>query len=189
MGAPKPVRYIGAMQIDSASRIHHPRDLVYRVYRDRLEELVPYLDDIKAIQVLSSTPTDTGVKLHNEWHASTEIPSVAQRFLSPDKLRWDDHADWNDTGYYVDWTIKTRAFTEAVSCSGRNTFLEDGEGATKVVLTGSLTLDLKKVKGVPSFLAGSIGPRIEAFIVELITPNLVAVNQSLERFLDSEAGS
>jgi hypothetical protein len=36
-------------------------------------------------------------------------------------------------------------------------------------------------------MAGRIAPKIEAFIVKLITPNLEKVNHSLEHFLDDQS--
>jgi hypothetical protein len=172
------------MEIRSESRIKYPRDQVYRAYRDRLPEIATYIPDIKEIVVKSRADTADGAKLHNEWVADREIPGFAQAILKPEHLRWDDHAEWHDGEHYVAWVLKTRAFTDAVRCSGRNTFLEDGSG-TRVVLTGDLTIDLKEIPGVPSFLAKRIAPQVEKFIVSLITPNLERVNASIERFLDA----
>jgi hypothetical protein len=171
------------MEIRSESRIKYPRDQVYRAYRDRLPEIAKYIPDIKEIVVKRRDESADRVKLHNEWIADREIPGFAQAILKPEHLRWDDHAEWHDDEHYVAWTLKTRAFTDAVHCEGRNTFLEDGSG-TRVVLTGDLTIDLKEIPGVPSFLAKRIAPQVEKFIVSLVTPNLERVNASIERFLD-----
>jgi hypothetical protein len=171
------------MEIRSESRIKYPRDQVYRTYRDRLPEIAKYIPDIREIVVKSREETADRVKLHNEWVAEREIPAFAQAVLKPEHLRWDDHAEWHDDEHYVAWTLKTRAFTDAVRCSGRNTFLEDGAG-TRVVLTGELAIDLKEIPGVPGFLAKRIAPQVEKFIVSLVTPNLERVNASIERFLD-----
>jgi hypothetical protein len=175
------------MEIKSESRIAWPRAQVYAAYRDRLPEIAAYIPDISKITVHSRTPTPAGVKLHNEWVSNAEIPAIAQRFLKPEHLRWDDYADWNDPGFYVAWTLKTRAFTESVRCSGRNTFVEDGAGGTRVLLTGTLEIELRDIPGVPSFVARAIAPQVEAFIVKMITPNLEQVNRSIQRFLDAQA--
>ncbi|MEQ1505479.1 MAG: hypothetical protein ABMB14_24820 [Myxococcota bacterium] len=173
------------MQIRSESRIRYPRDQVYLAYRDRLPQIANYIPDIAAIVVHRREVTATGVTLHNEWIAAREIPAYAQPFVRPEHLRWDDYADWNDGKYAVDYTLVTRVFPEAVKCSGTNAFVDDGAG-TKVVLTGELTIDVTEIAGIPKFLARSIGPRVERFVVSLITPNLESVNASIERFLDAE---
>ena len=174
------------MEIRSESRIRYPRDRVYRAYRDRLPEIAAFIPDIREIVVRSRQEVPGGIELHNEWVADREIPSFAQAFLKPEHLRWDDYARWHDAEHYVAWTLKTRAFTDAVKCSGRNTFYEDG-GGTRVLLTGDLTIDLREIPGVPSFLAKRVAPQVEKFIVSLITPNLERVNASIERFLDANA--
>jgi hypothetical protein len=42
---------------------------------------------------------------------------------------------------------------------------------------------VKKVRGVPSFLAGSIGKTVENFLVKQITANLTSVSDALTRYL------
>ena len=71
-----------------------------------------------------------------------------------------------------------------MTCTGSNTFYEEQDGRTRVVLDGELTIDLKKVRGIPKFLGKSLGPKLEKFIVELVTPNLEKVNVSLEAYLN-----
>ena len=173
------------MRIDSESRIAHPRARVYQAYRDNLPEIAAYIPDIEKIVVHSRKESDAGVDLHNEWVADTEIPAIASKIIKPEHLRWDDYAKWNDAGFYVDWTIKTRVFTESVTCSGRNTFVEDGADRTRVKLTGNLVIQLKDIRGVPNFLAKRMAPQIEAFIVKMITPNLEQVNRSIGTYLDA----
>ncbi len=171
------------MRIDSLSRIHHPLATVYRVYRDHLPGISEYMPDIKEIVVRSREETPIGPKLLNEWIAQREIPSVAQRIVKPEMLRWEDRAQWNDEGNYVDWTLVIPAFAKQVRCSGRNTLSAEGEG-TIVHLTGQLTIDLKEVRGVPRLLHRKVAPMVEEFIIKLVTPNLERTNAMLERYID-----
>jgi hypothetical protein len=171
------------LEIKSESKIHYPRERVWLAYRDRLPEIAKYNRDIKEILVLSRTESGPIVELHNEWASAAEVPPVASKLLRPEQLRWDDFARWDGDTYVCDWTIRTRAFTDAVTCVGRNAFLEDGDG-TRVVLTGDFAIDLNEIPGVPKFLASTIAPQVEKFIVSLITPNLERINESLEKFLD-----
>jgi len=175
------------MKIHSESRIHHPLELVYACYRDQLPQIAPYTPDIREIIVNSREDLEQGPKLHNIWIADRDIPKVAQRIIKPEMLRWDDFAEWNNTAKHVDWRLNIPAFPDQVACSGRNAFFADGPNATRVVLTGDLKINVKNVPGVPRLLAGRIAPKLEAFIVKLITPNLEKVNHSLERFLDENA--
>ncbi len=171
------------MKIHSESRLRHPLDLVYRTYRDRMPEIAAYMPDIERIEVRSRTDGPRGPQLVNIWRAKNNIPKVAQGVVKPEWLYWEDHAQWDDTNTWVDWTLVVPTFREGVRCSGRNQFFADGAG-TRVLLTGELTIKIKDVPGVPSLLAGRIAPMVEEFIVKLVTPNLEKVNHSLGQFLD-----
>lgn len=190
MGAPAvliaPLFGGGALEIRSESRISHPRDRVWIAYRDRLPDVARHIPDIERITVVSREEVPGGVRLHNEWVAQREIPAVAQRFLRPEHLRWDDHATWQDEGYVCDWVIRPRAFTDAVTCHGRNVFVDDGDD-TLVRMQGVLEIRLHDIPGVPSFVGRRIAPQIERFIVSLITPNFQATSRAIQTWLDAES--
>ena len=172
------------MRIQSESLIRHPQSLVYSAYRDRLPEIAAYIPDVKEIKVESREELDDVVKIHNVWIADRDVPIFARAFLKPEMLRWDDFAEWKDAENRVYWTLRLRVFTDSVTCGGTNTFEEAGDGTTRVKLEGDLDIDVKNIPGVPRLLAGGIKPKIEKFIVSLITPNLKRVNESLQQFLD-----
>jgi len=173
------------MKFRSESKLSQPREAVFRAYRDRLPEVVAYLEDISAVNVLSRSDTGAQTRLHNEWVSSRDIPKIAASILKPEHLRWDDHATWDEAAWRCDFEIHTRVFKENVRCTGSNLFLVDGAG-TKVVLEGDFQVSLKDVPGVPRFLAGTIAPQVENFIIQLIQPNLEKVNQAVGRFLSAQ---
>lgn len=177
------------MKIHSESHIHHPLARVYESYRDHLSQVAPYTDDIKEIIVNSREEGSNGPTIHNIWVADREIPKIAKGIVKPEMLRWDDFAQWNNAEHHVDWRLNIPAFPDQVRCSGRNAFFADGPHRTRVVLTGELEINVKRIPGVPRIMASRIAPKIEAFIVKLITPNLEKVNHSLERFLDDQVNS
>lgn len=174
------------MRMHSESLIAHPVDEVFKAYRDRLSEVTAYLPEIREIIVESREQLEGSVKLHNVWVSDKDVPAIAKKFITPDQLRWDDYATWFDEGPRAEWTIKTRAFTEAVSCSGSTSFKAEGD-KTRVVLEGNLDIDLKQIPGVPKFMVKSITPQIEKFIVGLIKPNLEKNNVAIGEFLDAQA--
>ena len=174
------------MEIRSETRLHHPSDAVFEAYRDRMPEVAAFVPDVKAIRVVERTERDGEVVLHNEWSSDREVPPLMSRFIQPDHLRWDDHAVWNTATRTCSWRITTRAFTDAVHCSGTTT-LVDGGDETTVILEGDLTLDLARIPGVPGFLGSRLAPQVERFIVALITPNLEHTNAAIGRFLEARA--
>lgn len=174
------------MDIHASSLIRHPRERVYLAYRDELVGIAAYMSNVKEVIVRSRVQTPTHVTLHNEWVGKGEIPKVAQGLIPPEKVRWDDYAEWSDAESMCRWTIKTRVFTDKVHCSGTNRIVAEGPDRTRVVLDGRLDLDLVEIPGVPRILASRIKPQVEAFIVALIRPNLEQVNQALEKYLDAK---
>ena len=172
------------MRIRSESRIHHPVERVYRAYRDKLPEIAPYIPDVREIRVLERAEREEGVYLLNLWEGEVDLPALVRSVVRPEMLRWHDHAEWNDADRVVDWRIELPAFDQQVRCAGRNRFEADGPDATRVVLSGDLEIRVDRIPGVPRSLGRRLAPKVEAFIVKLITPNLTRVNASLERYLD-----
>ena len=176
------------MRIHSESLIRHPQQTVYEAYRDRLPEIAAYIPDVKEILVEKRETVSEGLtKLHNVWIADRDIPTFAKAFIKPEMLRWDDFAEWRDSEHCVHWTLKLRVFSDQVTCGGTNCFIRAGDGQTTVRLEGDLDIDLKNIPSVPRMFAGGLKPKIEKFIVGLITPNLQQVNESLQQFLDDQA--
>lgn len=173
------------MKFRTESFIPHPRDKVFEAYRDKLSDVVAYLDDIKAVNVLKRSESGSTVTLHNEWVSDSEVPAVAASFIKPEHLRWDDYATWDADKLTCTFEIKTRVFTDAVRCVGGDIFVEV-DGGTKVILEGEFTVDLKGIPGVPKFLAGRIVPQVEKFIIALIQPNLSKVNDAIGAYLSAQ---
>ena len=171
------------MQINSESHIAHPLADVYEAYRDQLPKIAEYIPDIKEIRVQSREKSSDGVTIHNLWVAERDLPRMIKGVVKPEMMQWDDFAEWNDAENYVAWRLVIPAFKKQVQCEGRNSFFADGDG-TRVVLTGELHIKLENVPGVPKFMAKKLAPKIEEFIVNLITPNLKQVNTSLGQYLD-----
>lgn len=175
------------MRIESDSVIKYPIDLTYRTYRDRLSEFVRYLPNVRSIRVQERVEEGDEVRLVNVWVGGGEIPKAIRHLLSEDMLSWHDYATWRESDRTCEWNIRTHAFEEAVRCSGTNRFIEIDGGRTRLEIRGDLSIDLKKVAGVPSFLAGSLGRTVEQFLVKQITTNLTSVSEVLSTYLAERA--
>src|SRR4051794_424882 len=174
------------MLLQADAKILFPRPLVFEVYRDKLHELVPYLPNVLGIDVKSRQEDAGVVKLVNIWHGGGEIPAAARAFLSEAMLSWTDRATWLADGTGCEWNIETHAFTEAVTCKGKNLYIEDGPSSTRVEIRGELSIDAKKIKGVPRLLAGTVARAVEEFLVSKIRPNLIEVSQGVARYLQRQ---
>jgi hypothetical protein len=174
------------MELHADARLPFPRPVVFAAYRDKVTEMLEFVPNVRKIDVRSRDPSGPIVKLVNVWHGGGEIPAAARAIISESMLSWTDHATWNEDTWRCDWRIEAHAFTDAVSCSGYNLYKEDGDG-TLVEIRGTLSVDAKKLRGVPGFLAGKVGRTVEQFLGAKIQPNLVEVTNGLRKYLEARA--
>ncbi len=170
------------MRIEADSVLHHPREAVYAAYRDEMEIFAEYLPNIRRFEVVERSRDGSIVRLHNRWHGATELPASIASKLEERFLSWDDYATWDNSTWACEWTIEPHALREAVRCRGRTDFIDLGE-RTRIELTGELTIGLDRVRGVPSFLAGSLGRTMEGFLVRTLTANLTSLSDALAAHL------
>ncbi|MBI4704202.1 MAG: hypothetical protein HY744_24090 [Deltaproteobacteria bacterium] len=175
------------MKIEADAEVPFARALVYATYRDRLPDLVPFLPNVRRIDVRERHEEPGLVRLVNVWDGAGEIPAVARAFLSEKMLCWTDRAEWSEAQWSCAWRIETHAFTEAIRCQGTNRFIELDAARCGVEIRGELEVDLRQVPGVPRLLAGSLGPVVAQFLVRHITPNLVQVSRGVARYLEQQA--
>ncbi len=171
------------MKLEVSAEIPFPRMQVFTIYRDKLPGLVKYLPNVRSITQVSRAEEGTTIKMLNRWQGGGDIPAVVRKFLSEDLLQWDDHATWHTDKITCDWRTIVPSFKDAVDCAGSNRYDELGPNLTRLTIAGHLNVDAKKVKGVPGFLAGTIGPAIEAFLVNSIKPNLISVAKGVGDYL------
>ncbi len=173
------------MDLNADARLVFDRPTVFAAYRDHLVDLLPYLPNVRGVEVKSRVEEGGLVKLVNEWRGGGEIPAAARAFLSESMLSWTDHASWDPSTFVCSWRIETHAFREAVTCRGENRFFDDGQGGTRLEIRGVLEIDAGKVQGVPRLLAGKVGRTVEEVLAGKIRPNLVEVSVGLAKYLEA----
>ncbi|MBA3921798.1 MAG: hypothetical protein H0X31_08910 [Nostocaceae cyanobacterium] len=166
--------------------IPFPRALVYATYRDKLVELVPYMPNVHCVTVKSRRDEGEKVYCVNEWDGGGEIPIAARAILSKDMLSWTEYDTWNESEFVLEWRIETHSFTEAVHCTGKNFFIEDGN-TTVIESRGELKIDPTRIKGVPHFLANGVAHIVEDFLGKKIEPNLLQMSEGVLHYLKTKA--
>ena len=157
--------------------------------RDRLPEIAAFMPNITTIDPVERVEEALGRhRIVNRWHGEGSIPTVARRFVKPDMLRWTDRAVWDESDWTCGWEQETAFFTDRVSCSGQNRYVELEPDVTRIEIRGVFELRLQGLPGLPGPLARRAAPAVERFIVGLITPNLEKTADAAERFLD-DAGT
>ena len=97
---------------------------------------------------------------------------------------WLDHALWNDANQTVTWRFETNHFETLYECSGINYFEEAADNQSVIRLTGDLRVYPERVPGVPRLLAKRLAPKVEEFLIGMVTPNLAQMPRAIQSFLD-----
>ena len=171
------------MELRTEATINHPRDEVFRVYRDMLPDLVPYLPNVRGIDVKSRVEKGNVVEMVNVWHGGGDVPAAVRAILSDSVLSWTDYAEWNADEHSCKWRSESRSFKEAVDSHGKNHFVEAGPGRMVIRIDGRIDVDAAKIPGVPRLVAGKVGKLIESFLIKQVQDNLQEVARGVGRYL------
>jgi hypothetical protein len=171
------------MDLRADARIPFSRDVVFAAYRDDMVKLLPYLSNVRGIEVKSRKESGPLVEIVNHWRGGGDIPAAVRVVLSESMLAWVDYATWDQSAFRCQWRTETLALRECMQSGGQNSFLEDGVGKTLLEVRGAIDIDAKKIPGVPGFFAGSVGRLAEAFLVEKIQANLLETARAMSQYL------
>ncbi len=176
------------MDISVVTTIPYPLELVYAAMRDHLPDLADYMPNVESIVVESREDvSETRVKLVNRWNAaSTEIPTVARRFVDQSQMFWTDYADWEEDADRCNWRLKTGFMSERVNCSGNTTYVAVAPDRTELRIRGNLSLDLKGM--VPRLVLKRATSGVEKFVSRLVQPNFQKTADALTAYLDAQKG-
>jgi hypothetical protein len=171
------------MEIKADVTLPYARELVFVTYRDRIDELMDHLPNIRSIRVIERKERPDGVvELVNEWIAGGDIPAVARSFVKESMLKWIDYATWRASSYTVDWRTDVHAFPGAIKSQGMNRYLLDS-GGMKLEIRGQLTCDPSKIPGIPRLLQDTVAPAVERVLVRAVQTNLIAIGKSVGKLL------
>ena len=179
------------MRFDLDDRITHPATLVLETMIERMERIVPFLANVESIDTQEHIELPHGtIRIVRRWPgAASAVPAPLSPFLSRDLFAWIDTAIWTPAQYKVDWkhTAALPQVAKLYDCTGENFFEPDPtapDAATRMRLTGNLSIHADAIPGVPAFLGRRLAPQIERFIVGMIEPNLANLATGLQRYFD-----
>jgi len=173
------------MDFEIEEKVKFGRELVFTTIRDKLAELVPYLPNVKKIEVLERKKTKGVIQLTNKWYADYKIPALVRKVIKVDELSWTDYAKWYDDDYTCEWRIEPVVFKDYVKAEGKNFFIEKGD-ETIVKLTGHIEIDVSSHPLVPRLLAGTVNKEITGIVLMGIKPNLVSLIEGLRKYLSKK---
>ena len=177
------------MEFEYPEHISHPVGEVFTLLKDNLTALLPQLPGVDAIEEISREVDGTVTRITNLWQGNSKsAPKVARPFVTRKMTAWHDHAVWDADKHQVSWRFETLHFDTLYECSGVHYFTSepnaDGSEGTRLRITGNLRIYPERVPGVPKLLARSVGPKVEAFLIEMVTPNLKELPRAVQVYLD-----
>jgi hypothetical protein len=167
--------------------VAHPLELVWATIRDRMPEMASLMDDIESITVMDRREEADGtVFLVNRWKANPKIPSMLNSFIDPSMLAWTDRAQWKPALHECIWNIETQFFSDGLKCAG-STRYEPAMGGrgTRITFAGDFNVIGDRIKGIPTFMEGTISKTIESFATSLIPKNFLKLSKAVGEFLDA----
>ncbi len=161
---------------------------VRRTLCDHLEDLVPYLPSIESIEILARVASEPGkTRVESLWQGSKDLlPVLIRPFVSKQALAWRDVGDWDHEHGDVDWTIQPTRFKRLYDCGGTHCIEEIDPTTSRVRMSGSITVHQEHLKGIPKRWRKGLAPRIEAFIIKRMKPNLQQVPVALKRLFAAQ---
>ena len=168
--------------------VKYPRQVVWETIRDRLPEMVPFLDDVGAItQEYREEQAAGSLQLINVWKADVKIPPMLHSVIDPSTLSWTDRADWNDSQNTCHWAIEPHFFLNRIRCSGTTQFEQAiGGRGTRINFEGELEVTAKDFPGLPAFMEVAATQAIESLVATLIPKNFRKVTDALSHLLNQD---
>lgn len=169
--------------------VQQPLDIVWLTIRDQISELVPYLDDVAAIDTQQRREDEHNiVHLVNMWRADVSVPKVAAGIIDPSKLAWLDFASWEPMQHLCRWRIEPQFFAKRINCQGETRYeTAMGGRGTRITFEGDITIDAGDLPGVPGFMQHSVSNAVESFVTTLIPKNFRKVTDALSELLVTDA--
>ena len=161
------------------------RGRVFAAYRDEIERVLEFLPSVRVVEVKARRDDGAVVQQIREWHGGGDVPAAVRGIVTQSMLGWDDQSVWDAQAFVCDWRALPHKFTEAVRCRGRTSFLEEPANQTLVDVRGAVDVDARRLPGVPSYLAASVGRAVEEFLVGRIRANLVETARWFEKYPDA----
>ena len=175
----------------SVTVVKHPLNVVWVTIRDRLPELVPYIDNIEGItQLKREELPDGNIRLDNLWQLDSNLSSIRAANLARDDLRWIDRAEWQLHSHVCHWQIEPHFMSGQMTCRGLTRYEPAiGGRGTRITFEGQLNIAVRNEIGASSFLDGTLLRGFESLASTLVPRNLRKLAEAVSSFLDNRPPS
>ncbi|MBT6326107.1 MAG: hypothetical protein HOJ35_09060 [Bdellovibrionales bacterium] len=171
------------MHLESNEIINRPLADVYKLVRDDLDKLVPYLPNIEKIEVKKHEEIPNNqIQVINHWYGKADVPSLLKKLLNPEFYSWKDNALWKDNEHCVEYELESFLANDLFDVKGINSFSSISEDKTELKISCEVLIYPEKVPGIPRLLAKKVTPMIEKMIKKLLAPNLTSLGKGINQY-------
>jgi hypothetical protein len=169
--------------------VKHPKTPVWKTMRDRLPEMVPYLDNVASITQVQRQPGKAGsVQLVNLWKADVKIPAAIQSIIDVPNLSWLDRAEWLESRSECRWSIEPQFLPGSIRCAGSTHFEPAlGGGGTRITFEGELEVSADRISGLPGFAQTAASHVMEALVISLVPKNFRKITDAISILLERKS--
>ncbi|MFK7824391.1 MAG: hypothetical protein AB8G05_09550 [Oligoflexales bacterium] len=177
------------MKLEHSDEISADVDLVYRIVKDQLSDLAPYLPSIDRIDTMERSSIPGGKeKVVNHWFAQIDMPGLLSKFISKDLLSWKDNAIWDPNSRSVEYQLESFIANNLFEAKGCNKFEAVSENKMRLTLSCEVNINADSVPGVPKLMKKKVTPLIEKIIEKMMKPNITSLGKGLKAYLEANPG-
>lgn len=171
------------MDFSDVERSPYPRPRVFAAHRDELASVVADLPEVRRVELRSHAVQASGAieQLHHWFGTHAALPLLVRPFVREDLLAWTQRTVWDEGRWCADWTIEVPGVGQAVECTGRHVYEDDG-GGTRIAVTGSFTFDPARSSQLASVPESAV-PMVEKMVVSLIVPMIKRSGHAVSQYL------
>lgn len=144
------------------------------------EELCPMdeLPNVSSRKIIEQRREGKKIFQRVEWCVHGQIPPIAQKLVSPEKMTFIERSVWDDDESAYRTKIEPHFFRNQLECSTISAWKDDGKGKT-----------VRKFEGELKIKIPVIGPILEGTIVDYLKKNNDKNALIVKRFLNQRLGA
>ena len=175
------------MKIQVRDEFPFPAEVVFKTFRDRMDEYVKHTPNITDIKIKSREQvSDTVLTMQCDWGGMGQIPDLVRKILKPEMLRWEDWQTWDETSLTNEWVIRPYYFREFVTCHGVWTYEPQGEYKCLVRCDGVFEVNITEFPPFPKWLVQKASPMVEKVIGGYIPSNMKQTFRAIKKFIAAD---
>lgn len=135
-----------------------PQSTVFDVMLKRLPDIVTVVSMVDHRDRELRVKNDHEIMTVDRWRIAVTggLPGFLARFISFEAITVESRIHWNQKALKTDWSLSLPDRQGLLEDANGEVTFSSAEEGTRLLLNGEFNLDLSKVPGIPSFLAGTL---------------------------------